>query len=160
METKTSMIKLYKRTEEGLFYHEAWITGMQIIEHKGKVGTTGEAFSFDYTKGQPDELSLERTLKAARKEGFMEIPPEAHHEVSLRWNFESTPTDLKKINEELEEILNEILGWQGLGEVQNITANNRQSEVRCLVVDLEVTVNRFSEVLLESRYSGYEIHSS
>ena len=150
------MIKLYKRTEEGLFYHEAWVSGMQIIEHKGKVGTNGEAYSFDYTSGQPDELSLERTLKAARQEGFEPIPEEAHHELNLTWNYASKPADIETIADELEEVINEVLGWQGLGQVHQKIIANQATEMTCLVVDQAISINRISEVLLEPRYQGFQ----
>jgi len=151
------MIKLYKRTNEGLFYHEAWISGMQIIQHEGKVGTNGDAYSFDYTSGQPDELSLERILKSARNNGFEPIPEEAHHNITLKWRFATQPTDIKKISEELEEIINEVFGWQGLGQVQQISLNTNSSQLDCLTVDYDICVNRISEILTNPRYSNFQI---
>jgi len=151
------MIKLYKRTEEGLFYHEAWISGMQIIQHEGKVGTNGEAYSFDYTSGQPDELSLERTLKSARQNGFEEIPDEAHHEITLQWKFKSKPTEIKNINDELEEIINEVFGWQGLGRASEVKLIDSLSQISCLVVDFDMALNRISEIISNPRYSSFQI---
>jgi hypothetical protein len=36
------MIKLYKRIDRDLHYHEAWADGPTITEHWGKVGDRGE----------------------------------------------------------------------------------------------------------------------
>lgn len=151
------MIKLYKRIDNELWYHEAWISGMQIIEHKGKVGTNGEAYSFDYTSGQPDELSLEKVLKQARTEGFSAIDDEAHFKLSLIYEYETKPNQIDKILDELEDIVDEVLGWQGLGGIKNKQLTTTTAALSCLVVDLKTATNRISEVLIEPRYQGFRL---
>jgi predicted DNA-binding WGR domain protein len=134
------MTKLYKRLPDGsLAYHEAWTDEHELTEHWGRVGTTGESKEHPLSKRSKRAEEMARILAPARAQGFAEID-EADHAtllVELRIDGMGTRSDLKK-RTRLEDRLNELLGWTGLGHCDGGSIGSGTMEVCCQVVDFEL----------------------
>jgi len=130
------MIKLYKRHSDGTIeYHEAWIDGRKIIEHWGKLGTRGDT-RIHKIKSRVNQSELERVLHGARQEGFAEIDLDKHRRLLVEYPVQEmgTTEDLDK-RCRLEEVLNDALGWTGLGMCDGGSIGSGTMEVCCFVVD-------------------------
>ena len=126
------MLKLYKNIDDVLHYHEAWKSGRTITEHWGKVGETGQ------TKEHPvSGNTVESVLAPATEVGFAPIENEHVLLVEFKINGMGTGADLQK-RHDLEEKLNETLGWTGLGHVDGGSMGSGTMEACCFVVDFDI----------------------
>jgi hypothetical protein len=136
--TADVMIKLYRRDEiGGLRYHEAWTDDDSIVEHWGVVGDTGESAHRLRLPGESEEAGVERMLAPARAAGFAEIGDMTLIEVQYDLDGWGSSEDLE-LRHTLENHLDEVLGWAGLGHVDGGSIGSGKMEVACVVVDVEI----------------------
>ena len=154
---KHSMIKLYKRLEDGaLAYHEAWVDGEHVVEHWGRVGTEGERRDRPLASSDADE-ALESVLEVARARGFEEIDSDDHRRLIVEYLVDGMggSGDLDK-RHRLEEKLNELLGWTGLGDCDGGSIGSDTMEVCCFVVDFPIAKAVVARALAGSEYGDYK----
>lgn len=132
-------MKLYKRIDGALHYHEAWEADGEIVEHWGRVGERGQQRSHKMRRGQSEDEAIEAVLSAARDAGFEATDDEDHAIVLVEYLVEGmgTAKDLEK-RHALEERMNETLGWTGLGNCDGGSIGSGTMEVCCLVVDAKI----------------------
>ena len=150
------MIKLYKRTEDGqLAYHEAWVNDVSVTEHWGRVGTRGE--SRDHPMQSKDEENeLEGILAPARQAGYEEIDADHERRLIVEYAVQGmgTAADLEK-RHRLEDHLNELLGWTGLGNCDGGTIGSGTMEICCYVVDFDRSKAIIEENLKGTGFGNY-----
>jgi predicted DNA-binding WGR domain protein len=67
------MLKLYRRSETELRYHEAWVHGSKITEHWGLAGERGETAMHKCDKHQSESDNLLSVLAKPLSQGY--TPP-------------------------------------------------------------------------------------
>ena len=150
------MIKLYKRHSDGTVdYHEAWIDGRTIIEHWGKAGTQGET-RIHSIKSRATQSELERVLQGARREGFAEVDLDEHRRLLVEYPIHGmgTTEDLDK-RHRLEDVLNETLGWTGLGMCDGGSIGSGTMEVCCFVVEFPTAKSAVEASLAGTEFSNF-----
>ncbi|MBC7856378.1 MAG: hypothetical protein IAF94_23350, partial [Pirellulaceae bacterium] len=65
-----AMLKLYKRIDGKLRYHEAWCNDGTVTEHWGVAGEQGESREHRLAKGEDEEDAILRVLQPAAEQGF------------------------------------------------------------------------------------------
>lgn len=65
-----------------------------------------------------------------------------------------TKTDLQKL-QDLENVLNESLGWTGLGHCDGNSIGSGTMEACCYVVDFEIAKRVLTNDLAHTRFSDY-----
>ena len=152
------MIKLYKFNQKKncYFYDEAWISGDEIIEHIGQVGTRGRTISHDFDPNLSEEDNLEKVLTPARNGGYTEIELEDHETIEVEYIVEGfgSPEDLDK-RHELESRLNETLGWTGLGMCDGGSIGSGTMEVFSYVVDFNIAKEVIQKDLKNTKFANY-----
>jgi hypothetical protein len=133
------VLKLYKRIDGVLHYHEAWEAGGKIIEHWGIAGERGQTAEHKLAKKANAEAAIEGVLERAVARGY--VPVEDLGEATLLVEYAvdgfGSPADLKK-RHALEDRLNETLGWTGLGNCDGGSIGSGTMEVCCFVADFDV----------------------
>jgi hypothetical protein len=115
------LFKLYKKEQEKTLYWEAWPEGDEIVVHFGVLGQPGETTNLSLPEFEPPETALHRQATEARAAGFTEIDETELFELILQYpnaNSLSKPEQCGSIEEQpgsVEELLNDCLGWTGLG---------------------------------------------
>jgi len=149
------MIKLYKRLPDGsLAYHEAWTDEREITEHWGRVGTKGESKDHPISKRTKRHEEVARILAPAREDGFREIPDDDHATLLVEFVVGGARSDLKK-RVRLEDRLNELLGWTGLGHCDGGSMGSGTMEACCLVVDFELAKGLIEKDLAGTEFAGF-----
>ena len=151
------MIKLYKGTKGGvLHYHEAWSADATITEHWGKLGESGSTRDHSLTDADDPYDALEAVLASARANGFAELDEQELQLLSIEYRIEGTVThaDLGK-RQALENRLNEVLGWVGLGQCEGGNSGYGRMAVCCLVVDFELARRVIEADLAGSAFGDY-----
>ena len=150
------MIKLYKRTLDGqLAYHEAWVNDASVTEHWGMVGTRGESRDHPL-QSQDEEKELEGILAPARQAGYEEIDADDEKRLIVEYAVQGmgTPSDLEK-QRRLEDHLNDLLGWTGLGNCDGGSIGSGTMEVCCYVVDFDQSKALIEENLKGTGFGNY-----
>lgn len=149
------MIKLYRRLDGVLLYHAAWSTGRVITEHWGIVGERGDRRELRAPRFRDATRSLERVLQIAVQDGYEPWPQEQLAGVLVEYVIDgSTAADLEK-REDLEQRLDETLGWTGLGRCDGGSIGGGTMKVLCLVVDAEIAVRVIEDDLIDSPFGDY-----
>ena len=151
------MIKLYKGSKGAeLHYHEAWAADASITEHWGKLGEVGSTREHTLTEADDPTDALEAVLAPVRAAGFAELGDEELALLQIEYRIQGTgnAADLGK-RIALEDRMNEVLGWVGLGQCEGGSSGYGTMEVRCLVVDFELARRVIEADLLGSRFDDY-----
>jgi predicted DNA-binding WGR domain protein len=151
------MLKLYKHIDGVLHYWETWDTQKKsAIIHWGKVGETGQSkelksgFFSDYKK------TVQKEIEQKRSEGYKEIADDDQAFLEIEYVVDGfgTEEDLGK-RHRLEEVMDEFLGWTGLGYCDGGSIGSGTMEVGCIVVDFEIAKRAIEEHLKETEYANY-----
>ena len=142
------MLRLYKKAGDSLHYWEAWIHDGQLTEHWGVVGNKGE----DRTQPVPPEEDPDMVIAQAAEprvdEGYDEPDPEAMTPLVVQYALkgQGTGQDFEK-RHAVEELLTEVLGWTGNGEVEGGESHPGRMNVFCRVMDVELALPAMLEAL-------------
>jgi predicted DNA-binding WGR domain protein len=150
------VIKLYKRVNGVLHYHEAWAAGGKIIEHWGVAGERGETATHKVPKKADADAAVAEVLTAAAADGY--VPAEDINEATLLIEYRvagfGTPKDLKK-RHALEARMDETLGWTGLGNCDGGSIGSGTMEVCCFVADFDVAKRVIEADLAGTQFADF-----
>lgn len=150
------MIKLYKGMKGGILYHEAWSADLTITEHWGKLGEVGCTRDHELTEADDPDDALQAVLAPARALGFSELDEEELRLLSIQYRIQGmgSEADLSK-RCALEDRMNEVLGWVGLGQCEGGNTSYGTMEVRCSVVDFDLARSVIKADLAGSIFDDY-----
>jgi len=133
------MLKLYKRVDGVLRYHEAWVNQSAVYEHWGVVGDRGEIKQHAIPERTDDDVAILAVLRPAGEAGFQPIDLDEHATILIEYAIAGfgAESDLAK-RCALENRLNETLGWTALGHCDGGSIGSGTMEVCCLVVDFDL----------------------
>jgi hypothetical protein len=151
------MLKLYRFTDAKKEYWETWKEGKgERIVHWGELGTRGE-FKTVKTKGSDKAKDIvEAEAQAMQEQGFAEIDMDEHVTLLVEYAIDGmgTKADIKK-RHDLEDRLNETLGWTGLGHCDGGSIGSGTMEVCCFVVDFETARRVIADDLAGTKFGDY-----
>lgn len=134
------MLKLYRLSNDILEYWETWEEshGKHRV-HWGLLGTVGDSKIVASTFLRKAETVIQQEIDALVAQGFHPIPLEDHVVLMIEYqiNGMGTEEDLSK-RHDLEERLNETLGWTGLGACDGGSIGSGTMEVCNYVVDYDL----------------------
>jgi hypothetical protein len=150
------MIKLYKRVDGALRYHEAWESEGVITEHWGIVGERGDSREHEMPQRMSEEEALREVLKSALDEGYAELDDDELKILLIEYSVDGmgSSTDLEK-RHALEDRMSETLGWTGLGHCDGGSIGSGSMEVCCVVVDVEVARRVIADELSSTEFADY-----
>jgi hypothetical protein len=121
--------------------------------HWGIVGERGQYRDVNLFSGRKE---VKKELEDKIKEGYREFEEDemAFLEVIYTINDFGTEQYLEK-RHELEEYLNELLGWTGLGHVDGGSIGSGTMEVDCLVVDFDMAKKVIENDLKNTIFGDY-----
>ena len=150
------MEKLYKRVDGVLHYHEAWAYRGSVTEHWGVVGERGSTREVAQPRGMSADATVATVLRPARESGYAPIDMQDHRRLIVEYPVDGfgTPTDLDK-RYALEDLLNEITGWTGLGYCDGGSIGSGTMEACCFVVDFEIASRVIATALATTTFSDF-----
>lgn len=150
------MKKLYKRIEGALHYHEAWVAGGVVTEHRGAVGERGSTRQSKVPPGTSEEDAIAAVLGPARDAGYAAVDMKDHARLIVEYkvNGFGTEVDLRK-RYSLEEKLNQITGWTGLGHCDGGSIGSDTMEACCFVVDFEIAKRVVADALAMTPFADF-----
>lgn len=152
-----SAFKLYRERGGGREYHEAWPGEGIVVEHWGRCGERGEARELPARTGSDLARVLAELESGARNAGFRPVEPGAHATLVVEYrmppgrNAARTSPD----RAELEEALDQLIGWLGLGHCDGGSTGSGTMEVFLDVVDFECAKAALVRELASGPHAGF-----
>ncbi len=150
------MLKLYKRVDGVLYYHEAWLNGKTVYEHWGIAGERGDTKEHPLPKDKDDEDAILDVLTSAAKAGYQPIDMEDHATLLIEYAVDGMGTgeDVDK-RHALEDRMSEMLGWTGLGVCDGGSIGSGTIEVCCYVADFDLAKRVIVDDLAATEFSNF-----
>ncbi len=150
------MLKLFKRIDGVLHYHEAWVSDTVVTEHFGVVGERGEALEHPLERGVTADEAVLSVLRRALDAGYERIAERDHVTLLIEYPVRGmgTAADLDK-RHALEDRMNETLGWTGLGACDGGSIGSGSMEVCCYVVDFGIAKRVIENDLKDTAFGDY-----
>lgn len=151
------VLKLYKNINNTLHYWETWDTddGSAMI-HWGIVGETGEDKEVKSTLFSNYKKIVEKEINQKMKEGYAEVEAEDMDYFVVEYAVDGfgTEDDLAK-RDRLEEKLNELLGWTGLGHIDGASIGTGTMEVDGATVDFAIAKAVIEKDLKDTEFGDF-----
>ena len=130
------MLKLYRSTDQGTEYWEAWATATEITIHWGKVGEEGESRQIPIKAAVDPNDEIKSEAKPIRAAGFRPLKPSQLRSIVIQYEIDGhgNTADLDK-RYAVEELMNERLGWTGLGHCDGGDIGSGTINILCYVAD-------------------------
>ncbi len=151
------MLKLYKRIENKLHYWETWEKDDKTaIVHWGIVGQIGEDKEIKSGLFSSFRKIVQKQIGEKLKDGYAEFDENevAFLEIEYKIDGFGTEQDLGK-RHQLEEKMDQVLGWTGLGHTDGGSIGSGTMEVGCVVVDFEIAKRIIEEKLNDTEFADY-----
>ncbi len=151
------MLKLYKLSNEIKEYWETWDNGNgSHTVHWGELGTIGNSKTVKSAWFKKAETIIQKEIDALVAQGFHPIDEEDHTPLLIEYKVEEmgNSKDVEK-RHRLENLMNETLGWTGLGACDGGGIGSGTMEVCNYVVDFEVAENVIKKALVGTEFSDY-----
>ncbi|CAA9197385.1 hypothetical protein FLA105534_01593 [Flavobacterium bizetiae] len=151
------MLKLYKQKDNQLWYWETWDKDEKTaIVHWGIVGEQGENKEVKGGLFSSFRKNVQKEIDQKLKEGYAEFDQDKVSFLEIEYSIEGfgTEQDLAK-RHRLEQKMDEILGWTGLGHSDGGSIGSGTMEVGCMVVDFDIAKKVIEESLKETEFENY-----
>lgn len=153
----TGPIKLYRRSADLLEYFELWQDDDAVIVHKGQCGDRGAAEAIT----EPNEGARQKLIRALanqqRLAGFKPIPPSRMARLVLSALATGDPATAIGRRHALEKLLNQELGWLGLGYCDGGDIGAGSMEVFCEVVDWRLANEALQQRLAGTAFADFQV---
>lgn len=143
------MPKLYKKSGLSTLYWEAWESDGRIAVNSGVVGQPGEVSWFHADTDL--RRIVEKQAARLRAEGYADQDRQAFATLLIQYRIEGmgTEQDLDK-RHRIQDLMDECLGWTGLGYCDGGDTGSGSMNVCCLVVDPYAALMPILESLQEN----------
>lgn len=156
-ETTYTMLKLYKSIGNQLYYWETWDKDSKTaIIHWGIVGQKGQTKEVKSSLLSNFRKIVHKEINEKIKEGYTEFSEDKTSFLEIEYIVDGfgTEQDLEK-RHRLEEKMDEVLGWTGLGHTDGGSIGSGTMEVGCIVVDFDIAKNVIEESLKGTEFNNY-----
>ena len=151
------MLKLYRRVDNEIFYWETWDKDDKTgIIHWGVVGQNGQNKEIKSGLFSNFRKEIQKEVNKQTEQGFDEIEDDDLFTLLIEFNVDDmgTPEDVEK-RTRLQNKMDEVLGWTGLGHCDGGSIGSGTMEVCCFVVDFDIAKNVIETKLKDTEFANY-----
>jgi predicted DNA-binding WGR domain protein len=152
-----NMLKLYKLIDNKLHCWETWDKDDKTaIIHWGIVGHRGQDKEVKSGLFSNFRKTVQKEIDEKLKEGYAEFDDDNVTFLEIEYVIDGfgTEQDLDK-RHKLEERMDEVLGWTGLGHTDGGSIGSGTMEVGCVVVDFDIAKKVIEENLKDTEFANY-----
>jgi hypothetical protein len=151
-------VKLYKGRDTQLLYREAWIDGESVVEYVGVCGERGLVSQHPAAGLTRQREVIEAITADAKANGFKAIPETRLVGLLVCKEIAGmgTQDDLRR-RHALENFLNDVTGWFGLGHCDGGSIGSGSMEAFCLVVDYGIASKVIERELAASQFNDFTV---
>lgn len=154
---KERLFKLYTNISGKLCYREAWFDDdLTVISHSGICGHRGEVQSYTNISQNEAHKTFQRLKNAALDEGFKSISISRHAKLVVEIPVAGSGTRAGlDTRHALEDFLNDLTGWLGLGHLDGGSSGLGTMEAMCYVVNFAIAKQAIRDALRQSQFSNF-----
>jgi hypothetical protein len=150
-------IKLYKQIDSIILFWETWdIDDKKGAIRKGIVGKRGEYEEVSSNFFTSFRKKIQREIDNYRKDGYQEVDLNDHSILVIEFLVDGmgTKEDREK-STRLQDKMNDVLRWTGLGHCSGGTIASGIMEVVCFVINFETAKEIIEQSLINTEFSNY-----
>lgn len=151
------MLKLYKHIDGQLHYWETWDKDERTGSvHWGVVGDRGHDLTLESEGSLSFHDKVQNLVNEKIDDGYRPVDDDDLYTLLIENSIEGmgTSEDLDK-RHQLEDRMNETLGWTGLGHGDGGSIGSGTMEVCCFVVDFEIAKKVVENDLAGTEFENY-----
>ena|SRR5437868_13078555 len=152
------MLKLYKQVDNELHYWETWDKDEKTgIVHWGIVGQTGQDKEIKSGLFSNFRKEIQKEVDKKIADGYDEIDDDNLFTLLIEFQVDGvgTPEDVEK-RTRLQNKMDELLGWTGLGHCDGGSIGSGTMEVCCFVVDFDIAKKVIELELKDTEFVDYK----
>ena len=150
-------MKLYKQIDSTIHFWETWdIDERKGAICKGIVGKRGEYREVSSNFFTSSRKKIQREIDHYYKDGYQEVDLNDHSILVIEFLVDGmgTKEDRQK-STRLQDKMNDLLRWTGLGHCSGGTIAGGIMEVVCFVIDFETAKVVIEQSLINTEFSNY-----
>ena len=150
-------MKLYKSIDNKLHFWETWDVNDKIgAIHFGTVGKRGQYREIKSGLFSSFRKQIQKEIDKYCKDGYQEVDIDDHFTLLIEFSVDGmgTETDVDK-RTRLQDRMDEVLGWTGLGHCDGGSIGSGTMEVCCFVIDFETAKKVIEEDLKGTEFANY-----
>lgn len=153
-ESEEDMVKLYKTIDGVIHYFEMWIDeDNQLTSHTGILGDVGNTEYFDEPNKAEDLLparvAMAKAIKTYEDLGYNRDVHFTELIIQFPYDVKYKASEIAQEVENLEQVLNNCLGWTGNGHCDTADAEAGIISAFCYVVDKTIATDTILDALDE-----------
>jgi len=148
------MTKLYKFTDTEKLYWETWDNFWHYTVHWGSLGTRGQSKLVMLSLFSSAKTKVEAEMEKMKDLGYVEIEDEVVLMIEYKIEGMGDSKDIDK-RHRLESLMNDVLGWTGLGHCDGGSIGSGTMEVCCMVVDFDMAQKVVADSLKSTEFRDY-----
>lgn len=158
-DVEPTLFKLYKRDGDVWSYYEVWIDDADIVTvHEGRCGESGTAETFAQSDRASGLAYVKAKVAEGRKREFRPVPESRQPTLVVDLLVtEDDPDALLDRRHALEGLLDQELGWLGLGHCDGGDIGAEGASVFCPVVSYALAATAVRNLLDRSGYANATI---
>ncbi|HEX8463942.1 MAG TPA: hypothetical protein VF627_04925, partial [Abditibacterium sp.] len=139
------------KQQDTILYWETWEDGKEITVHYGILGDIGKNDS--YRKNKEYRQFVKKEVALRRSEGYVEQDEDSLASITIKFEIEGwgSDNDLKK-RHKIEDLMDECLGWTGLGHCDGGEIGSGGMSICCLVVEPYIALAPICQELKKHNY--------
>lgn len=151
------MLKLYKRVGNEILYWETWQKDEKTgVVHWGVVGQRGDYKEIKSSFFSNFRKEIQKQIDKQIEKGYAKIEDDDLFSLIIEFKVDGMGTleDLDK-RHRLENLMDEVLGWTGLGHSDGGNIGSGTMEVSCLVADFNIARDVIESELKDTEFADY-----
>jgi len=153
------MLKLYRKDAGIINYWETWDKDNKTgIIHWGIVGEVGQSEEIKSGLLSNFHKKIQTIINKKIEEGYRQIDIDDHYTLLVEYLVEGmgTAEDIDK-RTRLQNKMDEVLGWTGLGHCDGGSIGSGTMEICCLVVDFNLAKTVIERSLQNTEFANYTL---
>ncbi|WPU97635.1 hypothetical protein SNE26_16535 [Mucilaginibacter sp. cycad4] len=151
------MLKLYRKDAGIINYWETWDKDDKTgLIHWGIAGEKGQSGEVRSSLLSNFRRKIQTIINKKIEEGYKQINIDDHYTLLIEYVIEGmgTPLDVEK-RTRLQNKMDEILGWTGLGHCDGGSIGSGTMEVCCFVIDFNLAKTVIERSLQDTEFANY-----
>jgi hypothetical protein len=151
------MLKLYKNEGDAISYWETWDKNAKTgLVHWGTVGDKGQSKQVESSLFKSFRKIIQSEIDERIKDGYNTVDIDNHYTLLIEYVVDGmgTPEDVEK-RTRLQDKMDEVLGWTGLGHCDGGSIGSGTMEVCCYVIDFVTAKRVIEDALVATEFDNY-----
>lgn len=150
------LVKLYKKEDNSFLYFECWLNDNDSLTvHYGLLGNIGETVEYLAKDMKLPLMAVMTNLVYEKQQsGYSSVVSRTELIIECTPGEDENFLSLEEQRTEIEDLLNNCLGWTGNGHCESSYIIGQTLDFICFVVDKNIACQTILDALAENKFTG------